>query len=161
MDARFAHLSFRVDGYQAAEGIQPGFEYTSMTLEGDSLNMTGGGFFDNLHADGNGNFTYTDGTPAKETADGSIIGKYINDDGSMEYIMTVMTTDKDKSLIGKPIHIELQNLGTLGQVALELLGVLIVDLFHLVNAERAHLAALAVAAGLRIIHSHNWHTSLC
>lgn len=117
VDARFAHLSFRVDGYQAAEGIQPGFEYTSMTLEGDSLNMTGGGFFDNLHADGNGNFTYTDGTPAKETADGSIIGKYINDDGSMEYIMTVMTTDKDKSLIGKPIHIELQNLGTLGKTA--------------------------------------------
>jgi len=117
VDAHFAHLSFRVDGYHVAEGVQPDFEYVVTTVDGKYPSSTGGSFFDNLHVDNNGNFTYTDGTPAKETADGSIIAKYVNDDGSMEYIMTLMTNQEDNSFIGKPIHIEFQNLGTVSKAA--------------------------------------------
>lgn len=117
VDAHFAHLSFRVDGYHAEEGVQPDFEYVVTTVDGDYPSATGGRFFDNVHVDSDGNFAYTDGTPAKENADGGIIGKYINDDGSMEYIMTLMTNRPDDSFIGKPIHIELQNLGTVSKAA--------------------------------------------
>lgn len=117
VDAHFAYLSFRVDGYHVEEGVQPGFEYVIRTVDGAHINMSGGGFFDNLHRDAYGNITYTDGTPAKETADGSVIAKYANDDGSMEYIMTLMMNEKDNSLIGKTIHIEFQNLGTLDKAA--------------------------------------------
>lgn len=116
-DAHYVHLSFRVDGYHAGEGIQPDFEYVVTTVDGEHPSSVGGRFFDNLHLDNNGNFTYTDGTPARETAEGSIIGKYINDDGSMEYIMTLMTNRLDDSFIGKPIHIEFQNLGTVSKAA--------------------------------------------
>ncbi|MDE6055688.1 MAG: DUF4179 domain-containing protein [Lachnospiraceae bacterium] len=115
VDAHFAHLSFRVDGYHVEEGVQPDFEYVVTTVDGAYPSATEGSFFDNLHVDSNGNFTYTDGTPVKETADGSIIVKYENDDGSMEYIMTLMTNQKDNSFIGKPIHIEFQNLGTVSK----------------------------------------------
>lgn len=114
VDAHFAHLSFRVDGYSVEEGVQPDFEYVVTTVDGEYPSATGGSFFDNLHVDQDGNFTYTDGTPAKENADGGIIGKYVNDDGSMEYVMTLMTDD---SFIGKPIHIEFQNLGTVSKAA--------------------------------------------
>ncbi|MDE7271618.1 MAG: DUF4179 domain-containing protein [Lachnospiraceae bacterium] len=117
VDAHFAYLSFRVDGYHVEEGVQPDFEYVNRTVDGAGISMSGGGFFDNLHRDAYGNFTYTDGTPAKETADGSVIAKYVNDDGSMEYIMTLMMNEKDNSLIGKPMHIEFQNLGTVDKAA--------------------------------------------
>lgn len=116
-DSRFAYLSFRVDGYHVDEGVEPCFEFENMTVNGEPLNLMGGVFFDNLRSDGNGNFTYTDGTPAKETADGSVIGKYMNADGSMEYMMTLMTAREDDSLIGKNVHIELQNLGTVSKAA--------------------------------------------
>lgn len=117
VDSHYAHLSFRVDGYSVEEGVQPDFEYVVTTVDGDYPSATGGSFFDNLHVDQDGNFTYTDGTPAKENADGGIIGKYVNDDGSMEYVMTLMTNRQDDSLIGKSIHIEFQNLGTVSKAA--------------------------------------------
>lgn len=117
VDARFAYLSFRVDGYQVEEGMEPCFDYVDTTVDGNFVNVIGGTFFDNLHVDADGKFTYTDGTPARERADGSIVGKYVNEDGSMEYIMTLMRADEDDSLIGKPIHIELQNLGTVSKAA--------------------------------------------
>lgn len=116
VDARFAYLSFRVDGYHVGEGTEPCFEYVDATTDGKPVDMMGGHFFDNLRLGADGNFTYTDGTPAKETADGSIIGKYVGDDGSMEYLMTLMTAD-GSSLIGQTAHIEFHNLGTVSKAA--------------------------------------------
>lgn len=116
VDARFVYLSFRIDGYRVEDGIEPCFEYVDTTVNGEPVNIMSGHFFDNLHRDADGNITYTDGTTAKETADGSIIGKYVGEDGSMEYLMTLMTAD-GRSLIGQPLHIELRNLGIVSKAA--------------------------------------------
>ncbi len=116
VDARFVYLSFRIDGYRVEDGIEPCFEYVDTTVNGEPVNIMGGHFFDNLHRDADGNITYTDGTTAKETADGSIIGKYVGEDGSMEYLMTLMTAD-GRSLIGQPLHIEFRNLGIVSKAA--------------------------------------------
>lgn len=113
VDSHFAYLAFKVDGYNVAEGVQPDFE--SMTIEiggNNEYNLLMGHFFDGLQLDNSGNFTYLDGSPAKETANGSIIGRYMDESGSMEYTMLLMTVNDEDSFVGKPLHLELHNLGT-------------------------------------------------
>lgn len=117
-DNHFTYLSFKVEGYELEEGIQPDFE--SMTLEIDGsydFNVFMSRFSDGLRLDENKNFTYLNGSPAKENPDGSIVPKYTADDGSMEYMMLLMTVDDSESFIGKPVHLELHNLGSVEHAA--------------------------------------------
>lgn len=115
---RFAYLAFKVDGYTAEDGIQPDFEYMTLTIDGrDDYNLLMGHFFDGLQMDENKNFFYMDGSPAKETDEGSIIGKYMDENGSMEYMMLLMTPYESDSFIGKSLHLELHNLGSVDKAA--------------------------------------------
>lgn len=110
-DGRFARLAFKVEGYELDEGIEPWFEQVVVTFDDPHLrNWSGLGmyFFDGFSLDRH-SFTYVDGTPIKKRSDGSLIPRYIADDGSMEYDMLLMT-DAD-SFIGKSIHVEFHNLG--------------------------------------------------
>ncbi|MDE6606534.1 MAG: DUF4179 domain-containing protein [Lachnospiraceae bacterium] len=112
-DNRFTYLSFKVEGYEPEEGIQPAFEYKTIEIDGDhSFSIFMSEFSDGLRLDENRNFTYLDGSPAKENLDGSIISKYIAEDGSMEYMMLLMSVNDSESLIGKPVHLEFHNLGS-------------------------------------------------
>lgn len=111
-DGRFARLSFKVEGYELEEGIEPSFEQVVVTFDDPHLhNWSGLGmhFFDGFSLDSRHSFTYVDGTPIKKRSDGSLVPRYIADDGSMEYDMLLMT-DAD-SFIGKAIHVEFHNLG--------------------------------------------------
>ncbi|MDE6389776.1 MAG: DUF4179 domain-containing protein [Lachnospiraceae bacterium] len=118
VDSRFAYLAFQVEGYHTADGVQPDFENMTLEINGNShYSMLGGGFFNGLQSDGHGNFTYLDGSPALENADGSVIEKYTDENGNMEYTMLLMTTDPENSWIGKPLHLELHNLGTVYKAA--------------------------------------------
>lgn len=114
VDNRFAHLSFRVEGYQVREGstLQPDFENVNVTVDGGDCGMITSGFFNNWHITDDERVYADDGSDIKERNDGSLIERYVNEDGSMEYIISIMTDSKDHGLIGKPIHIELHNLGT-------------------------------------------------
>lgn len=117
VDSRFVHLAFRIDGYEAEEGIEPGFEHVDIEIDGNhEFSLLGGGFFNGLQLK-NHQFTYLDGTPAKERADGSIIERYADENGSMEYTMLLMTSDESLSFIGKPLHLEFHNLGTVNKAA--------------------------------------------
>ncbi len=88
---RFAYLAFKVDGYTVEDGIQPDFEYMTLTIDGrDDYNLLMGHFFDGLQMDEN---------------------------GSMEYVMLLMTPYESDSFIGKSLHLELHNLGSVDKAA--------------------------------------------
>ncbi|MBD5453081.1 MAG: hypothetical protein HDR30_01985, partial [Lachnospiraceae bacterium] len=66
-------------------------------------------FYNGLYYDEDKGFLYEDGTPTARDADGNIIKRYVDDDGSMEYVIVVDYTSHN--LIGKTLHITFQDLG--------------------------------------------------
>lgn len=108
VDSRFAWLSFKVEGYDLEEGKEPCFQYAAVTVEGDEEAVISyySSFYNGIHSDENGQPVYEDGSPA----DGEI---FVNEDGSMEYIIMVNATQYgENGLIGKNVHIEFTGLGT-------------------------------------------------
>ena len=64
-------------------------------------------FHNGIHPDENGKLVYEDGTHAEEEI-------FVNDDGSMEYIIMVDATQYGKTgLIRKNVHVEFTDLGTM------------------------------------------------
>lgn len=112
-DSRFAHLSFRVEGYEVKEGgiLQPDFEKVHVTVDGKEGFLLKHAFFNNWHITDDERTYTNDDTPIQERRDGTLVERYRNDDGSMEYIITVMKDLEEHSLIGKKVHVELENLG--------------------------------------------------
>lgn len=115
VDKNFAWLSFEVEGFTPEDGKQPDFAVASVTgkdgespLEGGG--SSGSGFYDGLISGMDGRAQYDDGTPYETEADGSIVMHYVNDDGTMEYRISMMAS-KDGSFIGKELHVEFQGLG--------------------------------------------------
>lgn len=113
-DSRFAHLSFRVEGYEVKEGgiLQPDFETVHVTVDGKEGAVLKHSFFNNWHITDEERTYANDDTPIRARKDGTLVERYQNDDGSMEYIISVMKNFEESSLIGKKVHVELQNLGT-------------------------------------------------
>ena len=120
MDERFAYMSFRISGYDAADGMEPGFEtvnvYQGETPESEDawVNMCGT-MYNGILSDENGASVYEDGTPVEEYEDGSSIFHYTDGDGNMEYILQVSAADENDSLLGRTLHVEFENLGTLSK----------------------------------------------
>lgn len=113
VDSRFAHFSFKIEGYQAEEGVQPDFENIVVKIDGKAAySMMEGSFFNGLRLDENKQFFYMDGTPAKENSDGSVVEQYTAADGSMEYILFLANDEADGNWIGKTLNLEFHNLGS-------------------------------------------------
>lgn len=113
-DGRFARLSFEVGGYELVDGegewkrTDPSFEQVVMEIDGcDHYSILGSGFFDGFSRY---NDTYTDGTPITIAPDGGLLPRYMDDDGNMEYDITMMTDSTP--LLGRSVHVEFHNLGT-------------------------------------------------
>lgn len=112
-DGRFARLSFGVEGYEPADGeeewksISPSFEQVVMKIDGcDQYSILNSAFFDGFSRYSD---TYVDGTPIIAAPDGDLLPRYMDDDGNMEYGITLMTDSA--SLLGKSVHVEFHNLG--------------------------------------------------
>lgn len=116
VDGHFAYISFSVEGYTLKEGETPGFEMSHVYVGDDlydvdgRLNM-GASFYNGIVSDGNGKAIYDDGTPLEFTDDGSIVERYVTEDGRMEYVMFFYSSDVNQSLIGETVHIRLENFG--------------------------------------------------
>jgi len=121
VDSYYAHIIFKVEGYDAGEGKEPSFETETIVVDGynpyeeeydEKRNFSSGGSWYNGVITGEDGelIRISDGKPLKEIEekwDG-----YKLEDGSYEYCMTLThTADKDY-FVGKPIHVELHNLGT-------------------------------------------------
>lgn len=120
VDERFAYMSFSISGYGVAAGMEPGFEIINV-YEGDnpegngtSINMCGT-MYDGIIPDENGAPVYEDGTSVENYEDGSIISHYTDRNGNMEFIIQLSVADENDSLLGKTIHVDFKNLGTLSK----------------------------------------------
>lgn len=122
VDDRFAYMSFSISGYSVADGVEPGFE-TVDVYQGDDpeedgswVNMTGT-MYNGIIPDENGMSVYEDGSPLKNYEDGSTVCRYTDSNGNMEYIIQASLADANASLLGKTLHVDFKNLGTLSKAA--------------------------------------------
>lgn len=122
VDERFVYMSFRISGYSVAERMEPGFDMVNV-YQGDDpedesawVNMSGT-MYDGIIPDENGTPVYEDGTSIESYEDGSTISHYTDDNGNMEYIIQASVVDKNDSFLGKTMHVEFRNLGTLSKAA--------------------------------------------
>ncbi len=124
VDGRFLYMAFSVSGYDLEEGIEPGFEYMDL-YQGDdpdavenALNGSAS-FYDGIVADENGSPVYDDGTALEEDADGNYISRYVDENGNLEFVITAFVADKNDSLLGKRIHVDLTNFGTVAKAGFD------------------------------------------
>ncbi len=122
-DHYFSHIVFRIEGASLPDGAEPAFERINISVDGtDDFNWTAG-FYDGLIVGQDGRPAYADGTPIDFESD-ERIEKFVRDDGSMEYAITLSCHDKG-GFIDKNIHVELVNLGTVAKA--EYLDTLVED----------------------------------
>lgn len=129
VDDREAHISFSVQGYDLPDDAEPFFNSVNFYLDLESGNtelsdtkepisgLSGGAsFYDgtvpNL-TEVEGVRTYDDGTPLGYDENGKIIVHYTDDQGNLEYLLSVAAPE-GTSLVGQTLHVELGNLGTVG-----------------------------------------------
>ena len=115
-DNYYTHIAFRVEGFEIEEGKQTDFEEFDITVDGKDDFGISAGFWDGIVSDNNGNLITTDGKPLAKDKDGIIVENYVLDDGTMEYHITLFNHNEEKGkFFGKPIHVELKNLGTVAK----------------------------------------------
>ena len=115
-DGRFAHMSFRISGYDIADREDPGFERVNVYQGEDSENPgsrfdMGGRMYNGTIPDENMKAIYDDGSPLEFYEDGSLIRHYTDSNGDMEYIINISIGNQNDSLLGKTIHVELKDMG--------------------------------------------------
>ena len=114
-DNYYTYLSFKVEGYHLEDGKQPDFENVSVTVDGKQDFSSGSSFYSGIVSDNDGMAVYADGSALETRADGSTIQHYVMDDGSMEYHMVLAKSDEKGYFIGKKLHVEFKNLGTVAK----------------------------------------------
>jgi hypothetical protein len=112
VDNYFAYLSFNVTGYQLPNGAEPFIDETNISVDGKDGYAGGGGFYDGIVSASDGSLVYADGSELETDENGTAVTHYVQADGSLQYVRTVSAGMDKGALIGKPIHVELKNLGT-------------------------------------------------
>lgn len=103
------YLAFRVDGYSVREGLSPNFEEMQVTVDGvDGVNYSAG-FFDGLVTGEDGILEYADGTAAGQDEEGNVISRYIREDGSMTYCISMTESERGWAL-DRDVHVKFKNL---------------------------------------------------
>ena len=117
VDDRFVYMSFSISGYSVADKMEPGFEMINV-YQGDNpndwVNMSGT-MYNGIISDENGVLMYEDGASIENYEDGSTICHYTDLNGKMEYMIQASVVDKNDSFLGKTIHVDFKNLGTLSK----------------------------------------------
>lgn len=109
-DNYYTYLSFKIEGYELEEGKEPGMEAVFITVDGKDDFSWGGSFYDGMIVGPDGRYVYADGSPIDYEQ--PILGKYVREDGSLEYHMTLAKSGEKGFFVEKPIHVEFNNLGT-------------------------------------------------
>lgn len=112
-DNYYTYLSFKIDGYSVEQGVQPAFEYISVSVDGQEDFGLDASFYNGLIPDENGKPIPADGSKSDVNTDGSI--DYVMDDGSLEYHMVLNKSDEKGFFIGKKLHVEFKNLGSVAK----------------------------------------------
>ncbi|MCH5269063.1 MAG: DUF4179 domain-containing protein [Lachnospiraceae bacterium] len=128
-DDRFVYLSFKISGFRVPDGEEPFIDVVEVSqkdvpkVNGSNLNMYGGIMYDGIIDGEDGNpACYEDGSPLESTKDGAMVKHYVDSNGDMEYIIQAGTLGMgNDSLLGKTIHVDLKNMGTVERTDFTLL----------------------------------------
>lgn len=117
-DDNFAYIAFKVDGYELPEKAEPAINEINLTVGGRHVDFSGK-FYDGLVWDADGNVTMADGSEVQYDEDGLPIGKYVDENGSLEFICCInaryLSDYSEPTIIGKTIHVEFKDLGIYSQ----------------------------------------------
>lgn len=120
VDERYAYMTFNISGFSVADGEEPGFD-TVEVYQGDNpeaedawVNMSGS-MYSGIISDENGNPVYEDGSALETDEDGGTILHYTDANGNMEYMIQAGVVGLNDSMLGKTIHVNFKNLGTLSK----------------------------------------------
>ncbi len=109
-DNYFSYLSFKVEGYGVPEGVQPGFESTVVTVDGEEVSYVGG-FYNGLITGEDGRAKRDDGEEIPVDEDGSLVMDYSLEDGSLEYRITLYPLGEQGDFLDRSIHVGFTGLG--------------------------------------------------
>lgn len=101
VDRYRAMLVFRVDGFQLPKGEQPSLEGGVVTINGKEPTISWvGSYYDGVKTQSDGNLTYDDGTPVEYDSNHAVIPRYLDKNGSFEYIldMSLPTSAQENGL---------------------------------------------------------------
>lgn len=110
VDKYNGYLSFKVEGFDLPEGSQPGLESATVIVDKDIAALSAA-FYDGIVSGDDGTGVYDDGTTLTQDENGNVIRHYVQEDGSMELRINLMMNESGYSLVNKPIHVLLKNLG--------------------------------------------------
>lgn len=110
-DNYYTYLSFKVDGYELPPNSEPCFDSISISVDGNDQFSWVGSFYDGTVEGPDGLAVYADGTPIDFESD-SFWGKYVQEDGSLEYHAVLSNSEEKGFFIGKQIKVTFENLGT-------------------------------------------------
>lgn len=113
VDAYRAKLVFRIDGLSLAEGAAPALEGGVRSIGGLTegvWDMQTGGFFTGTKRGPNNTTVYADGTPIQTDAEGNLIFRYADSNGSLEYEID-LHFDQPGFHLGKEIEVGFSGFG--------------------------------------------------
>lgn len=131
-DEHFAKVSFYVDGYTLEDGKTPDFKemWAYMGDDPQERNLCwGAGFFNGILGEDD-DAHYVDGSPVESTVNGdgydSIIERYTDANGRMEYSFQLSHPDGVGSFLGQTLHFGFTDLGSfegkMGDVQVDVKG---------------------------------------
>lgn len=125
VDNYFAYLVFKVNGYTVPDRTQPDFEHFQVLVDGKDGWDNGEDEFGISAAFYSGVVTgpdlkpqKADGSPLDTDENGDLIYEYYTqEDGSMEFWIILDGHGNKGGFLNKPVHVELENLGTVDKAA--------------------------------------------
>lgn len=117
VDQYSAMIVLRIDGFDLPMGETPSLTISSAEITNVHTVIPPGRFHDGIFADPSGNKVYQDGSAARYHADGTVIPKYADSDGSLEYY-TIFTFSKGNLPVGEEIQLTISAIGTEGKPSL-------------------------------------------
>lgn len=114
VDKYTVRLTFRMEGFDLPEGEEPSIQLASRELiNGVHSVPMPISFYDGTTKNEKGEQVYADGTPLQYDSDGNKILNYINNDGSMEFSITLTVPNTDgNDPAGKWVNTQISAIGT-------------------------------------------------
>ncbi len=108
VDNYIANISFKIEGVTLPEGADPGFGLTEILVDGEDVGVDGGDFYTGIVQTSDGGYVYGDGTSSEDEEFPE--RKYVQEDGSLIYILTMTDEYGGEPLLNKNLYVKFRDL---------------------------------------------------
>lgn len=107
---KVVYLSMLVEGAELPEGKEPCFETIDASVENGIVGCSGT-FNDGIFMTDDGKSVYEDGSELEKDENGTVISYYMDEEGTMEYVMSIGVIEPEKNLLGETLQVTLKDFG--------------------------------------------------